>query len=360
MKPLLEPVTFPNGVRSRNRVVLAPMTNQQSQADGSLGDAELHWLRVRAEGGFGVITTCASHVAKDGQGWAGELGIFDDLLLPGWQKLASTMHASGALAFAQLFHGGLRADPAVTGTATWSASEAVGSTKGPRAATEEDLRRVIGEFADAAARACKAGMDGVEIHGAHGYLLTQFLSSTDNRRTDAWGGSLENRARLLREVTRAARGRVPASFIVGVRLSPENFGNAKGLDLDESVQVATWLADDGVDYVHLSLWNALAATTKRPSEHALPIFRAAVPARVPLIVAGSLWTREEAEKMIDLGADFVALGRSAIANPDWPNRAADASWQPRRPPLSREELVARGLSPPFVEYMRRWKGFVAP
>lgn len=357
MKPLLEPLTFRSGAVSKNRIVLAAMTNGQSQPDGSLGEDELRWLNSRAEGGFGIVTTCASHVSKNGQGWVGELGIFDDRHVPGLEILARAMHQRGALAFAQIFHGGLRADPALIGELPWSASE--GADGRHRAATERDLSRVIADFASAAVRARAAGMDGVEIHGAHGYLLTQFLSAVENRRTDGWGGSLENRARLIREVAKAARAAAPAPFVVGVRLSPEDFGNAKGMDLDESLQVARWLCQDGVDFVHLSLWDSLKNTVKRPGEHALEAFRRVLPKDVRLLVAGKIWTRAEGEQLLALGADGIALARSAIANPDWPLRISDPVWSPRLPPLTAEELQARGLSPQFVEYMRRWKGFVA-
>jgi len=354
-KQLLEPMVFRNGTQSRNRITLAAMTNGQSSADGSLGSDELRWLDERAEGGMGVITTCASHVSKDGQGWAGELGVFDDRLVRGLRTLADAMHKRGALGFIQLFHGGLRADAALTGERPWSASE------GPnhRAATEEDVRRVIADFAAAAGRAVAADLDGAEIHGAHGYLLTQFLSTMENRRTDQWGGGLEGRARLFREVTRAVRAKAPAPFVVGVRLSPEDFGNAKGLDLDESLQVAKWLCEDGVDFVHLSLWEAMKNTTKRPSEHALEALRKVVPGDVLLFVAGKLWTRGECERMLELGADGVALGRAAIANPDWAHRIVDPEWKPRYPPLAGQELLDRGLSAGFVDYMRKWKGFVS-
>jgi 2,4-dienoyl-CoA reductase-like NADH-dependent reductase (Old Yellow Enzyme family) len=353
---LLAQIRFRNGVTAKNRVALAPMTNSQSHDDGTLGDDELKWLEARADGGFGIVISCASHVTKDGQGWKGELGSWSDTQVPGLTRLATSMKARGALPMVQLFHGGLRADATLTGERPWSASEAEG---GPRAATEADLARVIAAFADGAARAHAAGMSGVEIHGAHGYLLTQFLSAVENRRTDAWGGSLENRARLVREVTRAVRAKVPASFLVGVRISPEDWGNAKGLDLDESLQVARWLAEDGVDFLHLSLWTASRPTKKRPDAHPLPLFRAAVPAEVALFVAGKIWTREEADSLLALGADVIALGRSAIANPDWPLRVADRAWKPKEPPLTREELRARGLSERFVGYMTAWKGFVA-
>ena len=351
---LFDPLTFRTGLAAPNRVVLAPMTNKQSHADGSLGENELRWLASRAEGGFGVVMTCAAHVAKDGQGWPGELGIFDDALLPGLTTLADALRQRGAVSMVQIFHGGLRADPAVSGNAPWSASAA----DGIREATEDDLARVTGQFADAAWRAKTAGFDGVELHGAHGYLFTQFLSTEQNRRTDGWGGALPNRARLLREALRTVRDRVGPSFTVGVRLSPENFGNAKGLDLDESVQTARWLADDGADFIHLSLWRALESTTKRPGEHPLPVFRAALPSDVALLAAGAIWTRAEADAVIELGADGVALGRSAIVNRDWPLRARHDAWEPRRPPVTMADLRDEGLSEPFAAYMRTWKGFV--
>jgi len=355
MTTLFDPLVFRTGLAASNRIVLAPLTNMQSNADGTLGDDELRWLLSRADGGYGLVMTCAAHVARDGQGWPGELGVFDDALMPGLARLAASLHDRGAVAFVQIFHGGVRADRTVTGVQPWSASDGDGA----RAATEDDIHRVIGEFADAADRSRRAGFDGVEIHGAHGYLFTQFLSATQNRRTDDWGGPLANRARLLLETLRAVRARVGSSFTVGVRVSPEDFGNARGLDLDESIQTARWLADDSADFIHLSLWQSLLPTTKRPDTHAIPLFRAVLPGDVKVLAAGAIWTRAEAEQVLSLGADAAVLGRSAIANADWPRRASDPMWQPRRPPLTIDDLVDSGLSPRFAESMRRFKGFVA-
>ncbi len=352
---LYEPLTFHNGVAARNRTWLAPMTNQQAHEDGSLSDDELRWLEMRARGGFGVIETCAAHVALDGQAWPGELGVYDDRLLPGLRRLASAIGATGALGIVQLFHGGVRASSQLTGQPTWSAS----AIEDAREATPDDISRVIGQFRDAAARAHAAGVHGVELHGAHGYLFTQFLSATMNCRSDEWGGSLEGRARLLREAMRAVRAAVPASFVVGVRLSPEDHGNAKGLDLDESLQVARWLCDDGADFIHVSLWDGRRNTRKRPEAHAATLFRDALPREVAIVAAGGVWTRDDAEALLDKGATAIAIGRAAIANPDWATNAAIAGWSPRRPPLTKVELLERGLAPGFVEYMRNWKGFVS-
>jgi 2,4-dienoyl-CoA reductase-like NADH-dependent reductase (Old Yellow Enzyme family) len=353
---LLEPLTLRNGVVARNRAWLAPMTNQQSHADGSLGEDELVWLAMRARGGFGVVETCAAHVALDGQGWAGELGVYGDELLPGLRRLAGELRGAGAVGIVQLFHGGLRAPAVLIGQEPWTASATL-EPEAARAATDADIARVIDQFRAAAVRAHAAGFAGVELHGAHGYLLCQFLSMA-NARTDRWGGALDGRARLLRETLRAVRGAVPEGFAVGVRISPEDFGNARGLDLDESLEVAKWLADDGADFVHISLWDAMKNTRKRPDEHAVPLFRAALPPDVALVAAGSVWTRDDAESLLRQGAAAVAVGRAAIMNPAWAREVGDDGWSPRRPPVSLAELADRGMSPTFAEYMRRWKGFV--
>jgi 2,4-dienoyl-CoA reductase-like NADH-dependent reductase (Old Yellow Enzyme family) len=357
MSPLLQPLELRPGVVAPNRVWLAPLTNMQSHADGTLSDDELGFLAARADGGFGLVETCAAYVAPEGKAWPGELGVHDEAMLPGLRRLAARIHRGGALGCVQLFHGGLRAKREVSGLPTWSASVyEEPDLETPRAGTEEDVATAVGAFAAAARRCAQAGFDAVELHGAHGYLLSQFLSAVYNRRTDRWGGPLEHRARLIREVLRAVRAAAP-SLAVMVRLSPEDFGQAKGIDLDETIQVARWLAEDGMDVLHLSLWRSALPTTKRPEHHAVPLFREAVGAGVRIVTAGQIWTREEAEGQLAFGADAVALGRAAIANPDWP-RLAHGAGPIARPPLRPAELRERALSETFVGYMRNWKGFV--
>lgn len=359
---LFEPFTFTSGLVVRNRLALAPLTNQQSLADGQLGDDELAFLARRADGGFGVVSTCASYVALDGKAWPGQLAIDRDELLPGLTKLADRLRGAGAAAIVQLFHGGVRASSKLTGHPVWSAStwhEDAPAFEAPRPATRDDLARVIDQFVAAARRANRAGFDGVELHGAHGYLLSQFLSATMNPRDDGWGGDLVGRARLVREVLRACRAALPRTFTIGVRLSLEDYGFARGLDLDDSLQVVRWLCDDGADFIHVSLWDAAQPTRKRPHEHPATLARAAMNPGVALLAAGSVWTPDEASALIGRGADLVALGRAAIVNPDWPRGAASDGWQPRRPPVTRGELLDRAVSPVFATYLTRWKGFVA-
>lgn len=358
---LFEPYTLRCGVTLPNRIALAPLTNLQSHADGLLADAELAFLARRADGGFGLISTCAAYVAQDGKAWDGELGIDRDECLPGLAALASRIHAGGARAMVQLFHGGVRADSALTGEPVWSASVFTeGAPEGvvPRAATEQDIATVIERFVAAGERAQRAGFDGVELHGAHGYVLSQFLSRTMNLRTDGWGGDIAARARLLREITQRVRARCGPRFMLGVRLSLEDFGQARGLDLDESLQVIRWLVEDGVDFVHLSLWDVHRMTTKRPEVHPLALVRAIVPRDVAVVTAGKIWSREDADATLAHGADVVALGRSAIVNPDWPGMVRDGI-EIVRPPVTRAALGAQAVSPSFVEYLTKWKNFIA-
>jgi 2,4-dienoyl-CoA reductase-like NADH-dependent reductase (Old Yellow Enzyme family) len=359
---LYEPLTFRSGAVMPNRIALAPLTNGQSLPDGRLGDDELGWLARCADGGFGMVETCAAYVGLDGKAWDGELGVDRDDDLPGLVRLADRLRRGGALAFVQLFHGGVRATRRLSGEQVWSAStwqEDAATFEVPRPATADDISRAIDQFAAAARRCQIAGFDGIELHGAHGYLLSQFMSSTMNPRTDGWGGDLVGRARLIREVARAVRARVGARFTVGVRLSLEDRGYARGLDLDDNLTLARWLADDGVDFVHASLWDSGAMTKKYPDRHVVPLLRAALPRDVAVIACGGLWTAADAIALRERGADIIALGRAAICNPDWPRAARVPGWEPRRPPMTRAELGERSISPVFIEYLTRWKNFVA-
>lgn len=354
---LSNPWTLRCGAVLPNRVALAPLTNQQSHPDGTVSEPELRFLARRARGGFGLLETCAAHVEPAGQAFDGQLGVWGDHQLPGLARVAAALASHGALSVAQLHHGGVRSPSRLTGVQPLSASAFHEDKPGfevPRPATEADLDRLIHAFRDAARRCAAAGFGGVEIHGAHGYLLGQFLSTVHNTRSDAWGGPLEGRARLLREVTRAVRSAVPASFAVGVRLSPESMGQAVGLDLDESLQIASWLADDGVDWIHLSLWFAERNTTKYPDRHAVPMFRDAVPAEVALLAAGNVWSAGDAQRLLDLGAQVVSVGRAAIVDPDWPVHAM-AGREPIRAPRTPAQYAAVDVEGPFVAYLRRFK-----
>ncbi|MFT7463722.1 MAG: 2,4-dienoyl-CoA reductase-like NADH-dependent reductase (Old Yellow Enzyme family) [Pseudohongiellaceae bacterium] len=360
---ILAPYAFPRtGTAIRNRLVLAAMTNKQSHADGVLSDDELAWLAARARGGFGIVTTCAAHVSLDGQGWDGELGVYDDSLLPGLTRLADALRSEGAVSLVQIFHGGVRAPSRLTGQQPFSASAFELDDKNfevPREATVEDIERTIAAFAAAAGRCAEAGFDGVEIHGAHGYLITQFLGTISNTRSDEWGGSQINRARFVRRIVAATREATPDNFLVGVRLSPEVA--EQGVELDDSLTVAEWLAADGVDFIHVSNWDSFKPPAKHPqSEKMLTTwFREAVGADMPLIATGGVWTPTEADQVIAHGADMVGLARAAIGNASWPHDATRSDWDPARPPYTPEHLRDAALGEKMVDSMRLWPDFVS-
>ena len=362
---LFTPFTFTrSGKTTMNRIALAPMTNLQSNIDGTISEAEYNWLIRRAKEGFGIIFTCASHVSADGQGWKGELGIFDDKHIQGLTRLAQGIHKYGSLAIVQIFHGGARSPEKVTGKQPWSASaQSISGSERTievREANEGDINNVIEAFTAAAVRAQNAGFDGVELHAAHGYLLHQFLSTFTNHRKDKWGGSFENRIRILLTILTIIRSVVPSEFMVGVRLSPEDMPAFKGIDFDESLQLAEILAAEGADFIDVSPWDTFKKPDKYPDgkETIIEYFRDRLNIETPIITAGKIWTGTDAERVIDLGADIIALGRSAVGIPDWPSKAFEKDFQPQRPPYSVKHLKEADLSEPFIEYMRRWPDFV--
>lgn len=356
--PFLQPFRFRNGVIAKNRVVLAPMTNGQSHRDGTLGDDEFHWLERRAKGGFGTLITCASHIRADAKGWEGELAIYNADHEPGLKRLSGMIRAHDALGLIQIFHGGARSPRALTGQQPVSASAFSLDLPGfeiPRPLTDNEIRAVISDFATAAKRAKDCGFQGVEIHGANGYLITQFLSTATNTRTDIWGGSLENRARFVLEIVRAVKQKTGEKFLLGVRLSPENFGLQTGLDFDEMLMVSKLLSQEGIHFLHLSLGSALKTPSKY-SQTKTPIslsFRNALPPDVALIVSGNIWTAADATATMKAGADFVSLGKTAIAHPEWPLQVGHQAFMPTPLPLTAKELSDRGVGDAMVQTLRR-------
>ncbi len=345
-------IRLPSGGRVPGRIGLAPLTNLQSHPDGQLGDDELAWISRRASGGFPWLSTCAAFVSEEGHAWKGQLGIARDEHVEGLTRLARAAKAHGAFAVAQLHHGGAKAQLAPVRLSTVD-------DEGQRAATAEDLERVIADFVAAAVRARTAGFDGVEIHGANGYLFTQFLAPADNPRTDAWGGSLRNRARLLRDALTAVRAAVPRPFTVGVRLSAVDLRARRGLVLSEAVELSRWLAEDGADFVHLSLSDAAGPPPHEPD--AGPVARAirdALPEDVPVLAAGGLWTSGDVARAREAGVDLPILGKAAIGNPDWPRHFTTAGWAPVRPPWTVRHLEESAVGPAFLDYLRRFPGLV--
>jgi len=349
------------GKKLRNRAVVAAMTNKQSNEDGTLSDEEINWLIRRAEGGFGIVTTAATHVVSEGQGWDGEMGVWGDHQLPGLTRLAAGIKEQGAVSLAQIFHGGMRCPQRLTGVQPVSASinPTSDSDNGEtRALDDSEIEELVEAFATAAARCEKAGFDGVEIHGAHGYLVCQFLGKETNRRDDRWGGLLENRARFLLNIIERIRELTSEDFLIGVRISPEY--NKIGVLLEDSLDLVDMLAESGIDFLHISCWDCFTPPAHHDDSRMLTeIFAERLANRLPMITCGAVWSTSQAQEVMDQGADLVAVARSAIGHANWASHLGDSEYDPQRPPFTAEHLLDEGLSEKFVEYMRAWKGFVA-
>ncbi len=357
MDRLFEPLSFSRGPAMKNRFMLAPMTNLQSHADGVLSDEELHWLTLRAAGGFGLVMTCASHVQAIGQGFPGQLGIWSDIHMAGLTRLAAEIRRHGSVAVIQLHHAGMRSPAALIGTAPVSASD--DEKTGARALSTGEVEQLAADFVRAAVRAERAGFDGVQVHGAHGYIVCQFLSPTGNQRDDRYGGSLDNRCRLLFDILRGIRAQCRPDFLVSVRLSPERFG----MTLGETTVIAQRLMESGlIDLLDMSLWDVF----KDPEEvdfrdkPLLDWFTALDRGEVRLSVAGKIRSGRDAGRVLAAGADVLTIGRAAILHHDFPERCRDDPFfEPVELPVTPDYLRSEGLSDLFIGYMKTWEGFVA-
>lgn len=327
--PLFEPFPLIEGLALRNRVVMAPMTTWASNDDLTVSDAELAHYRRRAKG-VGMIITGCSHVNADGIGFTHEYSSDDDRFVPGLRRLAEATKSGGAVAIMQIFHGGNRALPELTPSGEIvSASEGTGepSPFSPcdipaRALSEPEILGVIADFGAATRRAIEAGFDGVELHGAHGFLIQNFFSPLYNQRTDVWGGSLENRLRfplaVIAEVRRVISEHADRPFVLGYRVSPEEAGEG-AIRMDDTYQLIDAIIEAGVDYVHASLFSVLDA---RPMESTgdktiAQLVVAHVAGRVPVIAAGGVRTPDQAEAALATGLSLVAVGQGLVMNPDW-------------------------------------------
>jgi 2,4-dienoyl-CoA reductase-like NADH-dependent reductase (Old Yellow Enzyme family) len=357
MTDLFAPMTLTRGPAWRNRFMLAPLTNLQSHPDGTLSDDEFNWLTYRAEGGFGLVMTCAAHVQRIGQGFPGQLGIFGDEHLPGLTRLAARIKSFGAVSSAQLHHAGLRSPKDLTGEAPVGPSE--DADTGTRALSTGEVEQLTEDFIAAAVRAETAGFDGVELHGAHGYILCAFLSPETNRREDRYGGSAENRARILFDIIKGVRERTRPDFQLGVRISPERFG----LVFAEQRALAQRLLTSGdLDFLDMSLWDCFKPPVE--AEYAdrplIDWFTDLPRGATRLGAAGKLMSAADCRRLAEHGADFVILGRAAVLHHDFPERAArDPEFHTIALPVTRAYLRNEHLGPAMVEYMNGWRGFVA-
>jgi len=334
---LFTPISF-RGLTLRNRIVVSPMC-QYSSRDGFATDWHLVHLGGLAVGGASLVLSEATAVLPEGRISPHDLGIWDDAHVEMLRRITDFIHAQGAASGIQLAHAGRKASTArpwdgggmVTpddgGWADVLAPSAIPFADNypqPHAMTVHDIARTVAGFRDGARRALHAGFQVAEIHAAHGYLLHEFLSPLSNHRTDAYGGSFENRARLTLEVTRAVRAVWPDGQPLFVRLSATDWAPG-GWDIDETVVLARLLAAEGVDLVDCSS-GGLASGARIPigPGYQVPFARRVrQEAGVPTGAVGLITTSAQAERIVaDGDADVVLLARELLRNPRWPLQAA--------------------------------------
>jgi 2,4-dienoyl-CoA reductase-like NADH-dependent reductase (Old Yellow Enzyme family) len=336
MPVIFEPLTL-RSLTIRNRLWVAPMCQYSvEERDGTPTDWHLVHLGQFAAGGAGLVVTEATAVSPEGRITPQDTGIWNDEQAAVWSRIVRFLHGQGAAAGIQLAHAGRKAstfrpwsDEHGTVPPEDGGWEPVAPTalaypgyRTPRALTVADLSTVVSDFAAAARRSVDAGFDVVEIHAAHGYLLHEFLSPLSNERTDAYGGSLENRARLLLEVVRAVREAV-GDGVVFVRFSATDWTDG-GWDEDDTATVAGWAAEAGADLFDVSTGGNVPATV--PLEAGYQV-RFATHVRdavdVPVCAVGLITDPEEAEEIVRSGrADAIMMGRELLRDPHAPLRAA--------------------------------------
>jgi 2,4-dienoyl-CoA reductase-like NADH-dependent reductase (Old Yellow Enzyme family)/thioredoxin reductase len=329
---LFQPIEI-KGLKLKNRLVVPPMGSGFAAEDGSVTERLITYHEARARGGFSLITLEVTAVdGKEGKGSRHQLSIFDDRFIAGFKQLVDRVHKAGAKVGVQLYHPGRVTIPAYIG-----GLKPVGPSALPdpiwrqetRELTLEDIRRLVECFAQGARRAKEAGFDIVELHGAHGYLISQFMSGYANKRTDEYGGNFEGFIKFPVEIVRRIRQLVGPDFPVFFRISGDELV-PMGRTIPESVEAAKRLVREGVDVIDVSIgvMESSAVTSAPPDmEQGFNAGMAAAFKKalsVPIIAVGRINEPEIAEEIVSSGkADLIAIGRQSLTDPEWPNKIAE-------------------------------------
>jgi len=314
-----------------NRFVRSATWEGMAADDGACTPRLIGLMTDLAKGGLGLIITSHAYVSREGQAGPWQLGVYSDALVPGLESMVKAVHENGGKIVMQLAHAGFFANAKLTGRTPMAPSNVEGFAKSPRREmTAEDIRNVVKSYCAAAKRAQNAGFDGVQIHAAHGYLLSQFLSPAFNRRSDEFGGEIGHRARALVEVLRQIRQTAGRDYPVLVKMNCRDFIE-NGLELEDSLKVGNLLVSEGIDAIELS-GGVLIGSKLSPSRKGIKsekkeayfqndarAFKKNVNA--PLILVGGNRSFEVAERLINQGvADYISMSRPFIREPALINR----------------------------------------
>ena len=326
---LFQPFKFKKGITLKNKVAMAPMTTWASNDDYTISDDEVKHYKARVQD-IGLVITGCTRVTTSGIGFTHEFAAYDDAFLPSLRKLADAAKSGGAPAILQIYHAGNKAIPElIPGGDLVSASPIevgplpfVSGETIPRALTNEEIFELIEAFGQATRRAIEAGFDGVELHGAHGFLLQNFFSPLFNQRTDEWGGSASNRMRfpieVVKEVQRVINTHTTRPFLLGYRISPEE-SQPESYKICDVYPLIDALLKENIDYLHVSLVNVLESKPLNTSgeQTIIELILNQVNGRIPVIAAGSIKTPDDALKAIEMGLSLVAIGQALVINPNW-------------------------------------------
>ena len=331
MKPLLlmQPARL-GPLELRNRIIFPPMETNMGEPDNTAGERYIQYHAARAKGGAALVT-CVLTAAREGMGTASSPFLFKEETLPSLKRLVDEIHKYGAKAAAQLFHGGRQVAPPVTGVPGVAPCDTPSPYTGDmcHGLSREEIAERVKMFGQAALNAKRCGFDAIDIHGAHGYLICEFLSRFTNKRTDEYGGSIANRARFAQEVVREIRRQVGPEIAIIMRLSTIE-GPADGLTPEECVEFAKIMADEGVDAFYASAGGTAEAPHLMTPPAALPqawnkersaMLKEALKGKAAVITVGRYKSPAIMEEVLEEGAaDFVGVGRAMIADPDLPNK----------------------------------------
>lgn len=324
--PRLFESTEINGMKLKNRFVRSATHEAMAELDGTVKDQLLDCMAELVRGEAGLVITGHAHVMREGQAGARQMGVHSDAMIDGLKRISSVVHENNGIVAIQLAHAGNRGKGENEYAALGPSDLFIDGIKKASAMTVDDIKRTVKAFGKAAERSVKCGFDAVQIHSAHGYLLSQFLSPYYNRRNDGYGGSLENRAKLLLEVYEEIRTRVGTAFPVMVKINSEDFLDG-GITVQEVIKVAHMLEDRGIDAIEMSGGTfesgkyipSRVGTSK--SENREVYYKKAAEAfkkeiKIPLILVGGFLSFNIAEEVVNSGlADYVALSRPFIREP---------------------------------------------
>lgn len=369
MSKLFEPTEI-NGMQLANRFVRSATYEAMAAEDGGCSPRLLAYMNALAEGGVGLIITSHAYVRADGQAGPRQIGIYKDELMEGFREMTQEIHKRGARVAMQITHGGFFSNNKLTGQRSLAPSELenFGQSRSREMGVEE-IKDLIDAYGEAARRVKEAQFDAVEIHAAHGYMMSQFLSPAFNQRSDEYGGSVENRARALLEVLRNVRAKVGPDYPVLIKMNCQDFLPG-GFELEDSIQVAFKVQEEGIDAVELSggtivssdVGHCRAGITSEEKEayfrQEAKVFHEKV--QLPLILVGGIRSFQLAERLLNEEyADYFSMSRPFIREPNLINRWASGDLrkakcisdnQCRGPLLAGEELHC------VVERKRKEKG----